>query len=250
MNRHAKIMATPHSRLVDSITEKLVSAVTEKQVSSLTEKLIISQTTFNFGDYVTLLIRDLKPTSTLILTLTPSKLSLRGIHTQSVVDNRLVEKFAVLGRDDIAEPLERILPYVISQDANVEILTLLLALSDRPIETVEFDESKFIVEQVVEKGITWEEIIAEEPLSGDHWREPDYSGSDEESDWVYETKSSIIPELPVTEIKKTEEARLNEAPTTSIEEFLQQQYWIRRKKYVLSNAEYSPELGFGGIYLD
>jgi len=194
-------------------------------------------------------MHDLKPTSTLILTLTPSKLSLRGILTQSVVDNRLLEKFAVLGRDDIAEPLERILHYVISQDANVEILTLLLALSDRPVETVEFDESKFIVEEVVEKGITWEEIIAEEPLSGDHWREPDYSGSDEEDDWVYETKPSTIPEPPVPEIKKTEEVQLNEAPTTSIDEFLQQQYWIRRKKYVLLNAEYSPELDFGGKYL-
>ena len=111
----------------------------------------------------------------------------------------------MLGRDDIAEPLERILPYVISQDANVEILTLLLALSDRPIKTLEFDESKFIVEEVVEKGITWEEIVAEEPLTGDHWREPDYSGSDEEDDWVYETKSSMIPEPPIPEIKKTEE---------------------------------------------
>ena len=155
----------------------------------------------------------------------------------------------MLGRDDIAEPLERILPYVISQDANVEILTLLLALSDRPIETVEFDESKFIIEEVVEKRITWEEIIAEEPLSGDHWREPDYLGSDEEDDWVYETKPPMSPEPPVLEVKKTEEVRLNEAPTTLIEEFLQRQYWIRRKKYVLLNAEYSPELDFGGMSL-
>ena len=194
-----------------------------------------------------LLIRDLKPTLTPILTLMPSKLNSRGIHTQDVVHSRLVEKFAVLGRDDIAEPLEKILPYVISQDANVEILTLLLALSDRPVETVEFDESKFIVEEVVEKGITWEEIIAEEPLSGDHWREPDYSGSDEEDDWVYETKHSTIPEPPVPEIKKTEESRLNDTPPTLIEEFLQQQYWIRREKYVLLNTEYSPELDFGGM---
>lgn len=155
----------------------------------------------------------------------------------------------MLGRDDIAEPLERILPYVISQDANVEILTLLLALSDRPIETVEFDESKFIIEEVVEKRITWEEIIAEEPFSGDHWKEPDYLGSDEDDDWVYETKPPMIPEPPVSEVKKTEEVRLNEAPTTSIEEFLQRQYWIRRKKYVLLNAEYSPELDFGGMSL-
>ena len=154
----------------------------------------------------------------------------------------------MLGRDDIAEPLERILPYVISQDANVEILTLLLALSNRPVETVEFDEWKFIVEEVVEKGITWEEIIADEPLLGDHWREPDYSGSDEDDDWVYETKPPIVPGPPAPEVKK-EEMRVEEAPITSIEDFLQQQYWIRRKKYVVLNNDYSPEVDFGGRYV-
>lgn len=152
-----------------------------------------------------------------------------------------------MGRDDIAEPLERILPYVISQDANVEILTLLLALSDRPIETVEFDESKFIVEQVVEKGITWEEIIAEEPFSGDHWREPEYSGSDEEDEWIYEKKSPIILEVPVSKVEKKEFIPLHERTTKEVDQFLQQQYWIRRKKYVIVNESYSPEVDFGGI---
>ena len=154
----------------------------------------------------------------------------------------------MLGRDDIAEPLESIIPAVISQDANVEIITLLLALSDRPVETVEFDESKFIVEEVVEKGITWDEIIAEEPLSGDHWREPNYSGSDEDDDWIYETKPSIIPGPPSPVVAKKEEIRVEAAPTASIEDFLQNQYWIRRKKYVVLNDDYSPELDFGGMY--
>lgn len=160
-----------------------------------------------------------------------------------------MEKFAILGRDDIAEPLERILPYVISQDANVEILTLLLALSDRPVETLEFDESKFIVEEVVKKGITWEEIIAEEPLVGDHWREPEYSGSDEEDEWIYETKSPVISEVPPPKAGKEESIRLVEGTTTEIDDFLLQQYWIRRKKYVVVNDEYQPELDFGSISL-
>src|SRR5579859_7826817 len=106
---------------------------------------------------------------------------------------RLVEKFAVLGRDDIAQPLEKMLPYILSQDANVEVLTLLLALSENPTEADEFDEQKYMIEKIEEKGITWDEILEEDPLVGDHWDEPDYSGSDEDEDWVYETKSPTTP---------------------------------------------------------
>jgi len=164
-------------------------------------------------------------------------------------ESRLVEKFSVLGRGDIAEPLERILPYVLGQDANVEILTLILALSDRPVDVVQFDESKFLVEKEVEKGITWEEILAEEPLVGDHWKEPDYEGSEEE-DWVYETTSKVIEEDSVRVEERKEEARVEEEGTSRVaEEFLRRQYWLRRKKYVVLSEDYAPELDFGGMSL-
>ena len=161
----------------------------------------------------------------------------------------MVQKFAVLGRDDIAEPLERILPYVLGQDANVEILTLILALSDRPVDAAEFDESKFLVEKETEKGITWEEIIAEEPLLGDHWKEPDYEGSEEDEDWVYETTSNVIEEEHVRVEEKPEEVRVDEGTSKLVEEFLRRQYWLRRKKYLVLSEDYAPELEFGGISL-
>jgi len=161
----------------------------------------------------------------------------------------LVEKFAVLGRDDIAEPLERILPYVLGQDANVEILTLILALSDRPVDAAKFDESKFLVEKEIEKGITWEEILAEEPLVGDHWKEPDYEGSEEEDDWVYETTGKVIEEEPVRVEEKKEEVQMEEGTSKLAGEFLRRQYWSRRKKYVVLSEDYAPELDFGGIPL-
>ena len=153
-----------------------------------------------------------------------------------------------MGREDIAEPLQNILPYVLSQDANVEILTLLLALSDRPTQAAEFDEAKFVVEEVVEKNVTWDEILAEEPFVGDHWKEPEFSGSEEE-DWVYETKPQESPKVAPVEIKKKEEAPPVQEKSTLIEDFLQQQYWLRRQKYVILNEEYSPEFDFGGISL-
>jgi hypothetical protein len=157
-----------------------------------------------------------------------------------------VEKFTVLDREDIAEPLERILPYIQSQNADVETLTFLLALSDRPVETAKFDEKKFLVEEVEKKGITWEEILAEDPFVGEHWEEPEYSGSDEE-DWVYETKSPLVPEAPVENGTERKQVDFEDGISRDARELLQRQYWSNRRKYVVLNDSYTPELDFGGM---
>lgn len=157
----------------------------------------------------------------------------------------MVEKFAVLGRDDIADQLEKKLPYILSEDADVEVLTMLLALSDQPAESLEFDERKFIKEEAVSKGITWEEILAEEPLAGDHWKEPEYSESDDE-DWVYEkeTAPKIEPPLPQVVKKSTSENDSRE-PTVS-EDFLKRQYWLHRHKHVVVRDGGASEFGLPG----
>ena len=155
--------------------------------------------------------------------------------TVVTIDNRLVEKFAVLGRDDIAEPLSRLLPILLSDDANVEILTLLLALSDRPAETVEFDESKFIVETIEEKELTWTDILAEEPFVGDHWKEPDYDGSDDDEDWVYQTRPAKCQSDPIDEAEEKVSVQIQPDEEKSIidDSFLQRQYWLRQNDEVL-----------------
>jgi hypothetical protein len=137
------------------------------------------------------------------------------------------------------------LPYILSQGADVETLTLLLALSDRPVETVEFDEKKFVVEKVEDKGITWEEILDDDPLEGDHWDEPEYSGSEEE-DWVYETKPPIIADAHVKRSPEQKHIDLDERISRDTRELLQRQYWSNRRKYVVPNESYTPELDFGG----
>lgn len=164
--------------------------------------------------------------------------------------SRLVEKFAVLGRDDIADPLDKMLPYILSQDANVEVLTLLLALSDNPTEAIEFNERKYVVESVEEKGVTWDEILEEDPLVGHHWNEPDYSGSDEDEDWVYETKSPITPveEPPVKGMSAEKQGYVNQISRLS-DEFLKAQFWSHRRKYVIYNEKYDPEMDFQGTNL-
>lgn len=153
----------------------------------------------------------------------------------------------MLGRDDIAEPLERMLPYILSDDANIEVLTLLLALSEQPAEAVEFDQKKFVKEDVVTKNeITWEEILAEEPLVGDHWKEPVYSDSDEE-DWVYEPTLVEKAESPVPETPKEPPVVEKHVERNVTGKLLERQYWIRRKKRVLRKDDDAPESRLPGI---
>jgi gamma-Tubulin ring complex non-core subunit mod21 len=152
----------------------------------------------------------------------------------------------VLGRDDIAGPLERMLPYILSQEANVEVLTLLLALSENPSDAAEFDERKFQVSKVLEKQITWQEILHDEPLVGDHWNQPDYSGSDEDEDWVYEIKSPTTPEA-VPEQRPVEKGHVYVDELSRLsDQFLKAQFWSHRRKYVLYNENYDPEMDFQG----
>jgi hypothetical protein len=161
---------------------------------------------------------------------------------------RLVEKFTVLGREDIAAPLEKMLPYILSQDADVEVLTLLLALSDNPTEAVEFDERKYLAEKVEERGITWEEIIHEDPLVGDHWNEPEYSGSDDDEDWVYEIKSPVIPAETAPAHKTQDTGVYVDGVSGLSEQFLKAQFWSHRRKYVIYNEKYDPEMDFQGTF--
>ena len=154
----------------------------------------------------------------------------------------------MLGRDDLAGPLEKILHHVLLQDANVEILTLLLALSDRPIDGERFDEQKIIVEEAQPKGYTWEQIIAEEPLVGDHWLEPNYSGSEGEEDWVYKPKTpDIVENSTPIETQKIVGVKVDQIVLKSTEEFLNQQYWSRRRKYAVIRGDYPLDFDAEGI---
>jgi gamma-tubulin complex component 5 len=144
----------------------------------------------------------------------------------------LVEKFQILGRDDIASPLETWLPYILSPDADIEVLTLLLALSDRPLDAGTFDHRKFVVRAEVKKEITWEEILAEEPLVGEHWAEPTYEGSDEESDWVFEGPTVVEGRSlgGEEEERRIDEVVGDDETKKEVEGVLGRQYWLRRTK--------------------
>jgi len=153
----------------------------------------------------------------------------------------------VLGRNDIADPLEKMLPYILSDNADIEVLTLFLALSEQPADSLEFDEKRFTDEEVVTKEITWAQILSEEPLTGDHWQEPDYSESDDE-DLVYQTKASQSPESLTPETPKDPVWPAKPIEQDVSKDFLQRQYWLQRQKRVIVEDNYPSKFGVSGIF--
>jgi gamma-Tubulin ring complex non-core subunit mod21 len=138
-----------------------------------------------------------------------------------------------MGREDLAEPLERLLPDVLSQDLNTEILTLLLALSDKPVDMPEFDESKYVVEPIVQKQITWEDILAEDPFVGDHWKMPSYSDSDDDEDWTYEAESHVILQEPVVQPVSNLQINMDVSESKQLDALFRRQYWLHRRKVLV-----------------
>lgn len=79
----------------------------------------------------------------------------------------LVEKFTVLNRDDLAEALEvRIKQLPEESKWTPEILSLLLLLSDRPLEKTKLGDVQALHQQatIEQRAVTWEEILADDPL--------------------------------------------------------------------------------------
>ena len=78
----------------------------------------------------------------------------------------LVEKFAVLNSDGLADALQTRLDGLPRESKWMpEILSLLLQLSDRPLEKTNVEDVEALSKREDEQpGLTWDEIIAEDPL--------------------------------------------------------------------------------------
>ncbi|KAK5120823.1 hypothetical protein LTR85_005890 [Meristemomyces frigidus] len=83
--------------------------------------------------------------------------------------NGVVEKFAVLNRDDLAEALQARLDELPTKSRWLpEILSLLLELSDHPVERTDLEEiGGFPRPETPPSQLTWEKILADEPLEDD-----------------------------------------------------------------------------------
>ena len=80
----------------------------------------------------------------------------------------LVEKFAVLNRDDIAEALRSRLEELPTESKWMpEILSLLLQLSDRPLQKTKLEDGEALAKpaEAEQAELTWADIIADDPFN-------------------------------------------------------------------------------------
>lgn len=107
----------------------------------------------------------------------------------------LVEKFEVLGRSDLSRALEARLSAVkviCSQDFHsLELLAMILQCSRDPIKAAMPDLELENVQPA--DDLTWQEILDNDPFTGDHWLEPDYD--DTLSEWSLSSRASTSEEL-------------------------------------------------------
>ncbi|KAF2436769.1 hypothetical protein EJ08DRAFT_666944 [Tothia fuscella] len=110
---------------------------------------------------------------------------------ESSIDG-LIEKFSILNRDDLSSALKARIEELAEASRSKwtpEILSLFLNLSDRPVEKTEVDALKLIRPPTPpEPPLTWEEIEADDPLTGDIWDEVSYSAGSSDEDIVVRRK--------------------------------------------------------------
>jgi len=99
--------------------------------------------------------------------------------------NGLIEKFQVLNNDLLAEALAQRLEELDPESTKwtPEILSLLLLLSDEPLRKSKVETLETLYQHDAEPELTWDEIIAEDPLEADGvWDEVDFRAGSEDED--------------------------------------------------------------------
>ncbi|KAH0608252.1 uncharacterized protein H6S33_002304 [Morchella sextelata] len=95
----------------------------------------------------------------------------------------LEEKFRIYNRDDIADALRSRLNELPVSTFTPELLSLFLTLSDRPLENAHLDDLDALIRpDQGPKGLTWADIIAEDPLEGEIWKDVDF-GAESSDEW-------------------------------------------------------------------
>jgi gamma-tubulin complex component 5 len=118
--------------------------------------------------------------------------------------NGLDEKFRVKDRDDLADALKMRLQKleVLTGKFKPDILSLLLQLSDRPLENTRVEALELLRPPSPPLPLTWDEILQEDPYSEeDIWKDIDYAvdSSGDERTPKKRTKSKASPPTSIDE---------------------------------------------------
>ncbi|KAL7276255.1 hypothetical protein RUND412_000762 [Rhizina undulata] len=175
----------------------------------------------------------------------------------------LEEKFRVYNNELLADALSSRLEELPSKTSGVipEILSLLLNLSDRPLQNTRLADLEQLIEPETPKELTWEDILREEPLQGEEWANVDF-GAESSDAWTEDGEESIEEVVAVEEPRKRRkrrgksesdeeevrvgvEAFLVEGDKDGLEKLKGAQYWCERVVPVEKEVDVS--LGSGGV---
>ncbi|KAF2816642.1 uncharacterized protein BDZ99DRAFT_543330 [Mytilinidion resinicola] len=118
------------------------------------------------------------------------------------------EKFRVLNRDDLANALLERLKELdkVSTKWTPETLSLLLQLSDRPVEKSNVDDLELLKPPQSPSPLTWAEIIADDPLDEEGiWESIDYAAESSEDEKDYRKREKARASEPTPSSSFTEE---------------------------------------------
>ncbi|ORX76752.1 hypothetical protein BCR32DRAFT_271083 [Anaeromyces robustus] len=101
----------------------------------------------------------------------------------------IIEKFKISAQEKSAEDLEKFLKILDKKREEkknskiLEILTLFLNLSKSP--THHFYNTHYfdVKEEKIKKELTWDDILKDDPLTGDHWQIPNYESDSSDTEY-------------------------------------------------------------------
>ena len=148
----------------------------------------------------------------------------------------LEEKWLIHNNDSLAEALHvrRVELSVTSDRWTPEILSLLLQLSDRPIDHPNLTDLALLKAELPSVPPTWADIVAEDPLDeeDDIWKNVDYAAgdsddNDERTESIHSDDSVLTPEPNVAgqAVEARIEIPFEPATDTSLREMQNAQFW-------------------------
>jgi gamma-tubulin complex component 5 len=148
----------------------------------------------------------------------------------------LVEKFAVLNRDDLSEALDDRLQELskVSSRWTPEILSLFLQLADRPATNSRIENLASLNAPEPITQVTWQEIVEDDPLNETGvWDDIDYGAESDEASFLDPTlePSHLVEETEALSEDLTSprsEEKLQAADQQSLKSLKESQYWNRR----------------------
>ncbi|KAF2111313.1 Spc98 family-domain-containing protein [Lophiotrema nucula] len=148
----------------------------------------------------------------------------------------LDEKFRVLNRDDLADALGSRVKALQAIEGKCarwtpEYLSLLLQLSDRPVENSSVEALELLRPPTPPLPLTWAEIIADDPLTDEElWKDIDYA-ADSSEDEVSPKKKEKARASPPTSVDEDDtydpESCVLSDDTKPLDEINGVQFWIK-----------------------